>query len=54
MPQKICITSATFQKCINFVLGDLKTTCILVYLDNLNVYSRTFNNHLKDLKKVFN
>lgn len=36
------------------VLSDLKLTRVLVYLDDVNVYYRTFNEHLKDLEKAFN
>ena len=48
MPQGLCNVPATFQKCMDSILGDLKMTCVLVYLNDVNVYSRTFDNYLKD------
>lgn len=35
------------------VFGRLKLLCVLIYLDNINVFSRTFNDHLDHLKEVF-
>ncbi|KAJ9075970.1 hypothetical protein DSO57_1039670 [Entomophthora muscae] len=35
------------------VMGNLKLTSVLVYLDDINVFSQTFNNHLQHLEEVF-
>ena len=35
------------------LLGDLKITCVLVYLDDITVFSCTFSEHLDHLKTVF-
>ena len=35
------------------ILGDLKISCVLVYLDDINVFSRTFNEHVAHLEEVF-
>ena len=35
------------------ILFGLKLGCVLVYLDNINVFSRTFAEHLNDLEDVF-
>ena len=35
------------------ILSDLKLSCVLVYLDNINVFSRTFLDHLNHLEEVF-
>ena len=35
------------------LLGDLKLSCVLVYLDDITVFSKTFSDHLEHLKQVF-
>lgn len=54
MLQGLCYAPATFQCCMDSILGDLKMSCVLVYLDYVNVFSRTFKDHIKDLEVVFN
>ncbi|CAF3093817.1 unnamed protein product, partial [Rotaria sp. Silwood2] len=44
---------ATFQRLMNIVLSGLKWQCCLVCLDDIIVYSSTFEQHLEDLRKVF-
>ena len=34
-------------------MGDLKLSCVLVYLDDINFFSRTFGDHLSHLEEVF-
>jgi hypothetical protein len=53
MPQGLCNAPATFQRAMDIVLANLKVTCVLVYLDDINVFSRTFNEHLSHLEEVF-
>lgn len=53
MPQGLANAPATFQRLIDNTLHSFKSTCILVYLDNINIYSKTFDKHLKDLRLVF-
>ena len=31
----------------------IKKSCVLVYLDNINVFSRSFEEHMRDLEQVF-
>ena len=49
MPQGLCNVPATFQHIMDTILSDLKYSCVLIYLDNTNVFLRTFNEHLEHL-----
>ena len=53
MPQGLCNAPATFQRLMDHVLDALKFLCVLVYLDDINVFSCTFTNHLSHLEEVF-
>ena len=53
MPQGLCNAPATFQRIMDTILSDLKYSFVLIYLDNINVFSRTFKEHLEHLKQVF-
>ena len=44
---------ATFQRLIDLVLSGLHYEECLVYLDDVIVFSSSFDNHLKNLKSVF-
>ena len=53
MPFGLASAPATFQRLMDIVLAGLKWQCCLDYLDDIIVYSPTFEQHLEDLKKVF-
>ena len=53
MPQGLCNTPATFQSIMENILSDLKMSCVLVYLDDINVFFKTFSKHLDHLREVF-
>jgi len=53
MPFGLCNAPATFQRLIDVVLGTLKWTISLVYLDDIVVYSSNFDEHIVNLSKVF-
>ena len=53
MPQGLANAPATFQQLMDNTFWTLKSSCVLVYLYDINVYSKTFDNHLEDLRKVF-
>ena len=38
---------------MDHVLASLKFSCVLVYLDDINVFYHTFTDHLSYLKEVF-
>jgi hypothetical protein len=44
---------ATFQRLMESCMGDLYLTYCLLYMDNIIVYSRTYEEHLQCLKAVF-
>ena len=53
MPYKLCNASAMFQRLMQNCLGELNLTYALVYLDNVIVYSKTEQDHLRRLQAVF-
>jgi hypothetical protein len=52
MPMGLCSAPATFQRMMDVVLSGLKWTTCLVYLDDIIVYSRSFDEHVKGLRLV--
>src|SRR5947207_13537975 len=46
-------STSTFQRLIQEVLDELVYKKVLVYIDDIIVYSKTFEQHLKDLEEVF-
>lgn len=53
MPFGLTGAPATFQRMMDTVLAGLKWQCCLVYLDDVVVFSRTFDEHIRDLRIVF-
>jgi len=53
MPFGLCNAPATFQRLMDVVLGRLKWTIALVYLDDIVVYSKTFDEHVTNLSQIF-
>jgi len=43
---------ATFQALMNEILGDLVNDCVVVYLDDILIYSRSQAEHVKHVKEV--
>ena len=35
------------------ILGELKLSCVLVYLDDIDVFSKIFNQHIEHLEEIF-
>ena len=53
MPFGLCNGPATFQRLMHRCLGDLNLDTVLIYLDDVIVYSPTFEAHVQHLEEVF-
>ena len=53
MPFGLCNAPATFQRVMNRMFFRLLDKCVLVYLDDILIYSRSVEQHKKDLELVF-
>ncbi|UYV63913.1 K02A2.6-like [Cordylochernes scorpioides] len=54
MPFGLCNAPATFERLMELVLRGLTWKTCLVYLDDVMVMGRTFEEHLKNLQEIFN
>lgn len=52
MPQGLVNSPGTFQRTMEYILGDLNSSQIVLYLDDILVYSATFEEHLMRLDVV--
>ncbi|XP_040203749.1 uncharacterized protein LOC120935755, partial [Rana temporaria] len=52
MPFGLCNAPAVFQEFINDVFRDLLQQCVVVYLDDILVYSESMEAHILDVKRV--
>ena len=53
MPYRLTNAPATIQRLMDILLVGLKWQCCLVYIDDVIIYSRSFEQHINDLKEVF-
>ncbi|GJP54452.1 hypothetical protein CLOM_g13540 [Closterium sp. NIES-68] len=53
MPFGLTNAPSTFQITMNGVFRDLLDKCVIIYLDDILIYSKTREQHLKDLDAVF-
>ena len=54
MPFGLCNAPATFQHIMNKVLGEAIGKYVMVYLDDVIIYSRTFEEHLRHIENALN
>jgi hypothetical protein len=53
MPMGLCNASATFQRMMNKILQDHIDKFLIVYMDDILVYSQTLEEHEEHLRLVF-
>ena len=53
MPFGLCNAPATFQRLMNTALEDILWKFIMDYIDDISVYSKTWEEHLQHLEEVF-
>jgi hypothetical protein len=52
MPFGLCNAPATFQRTMDKVLQKIKDKFVLVYLDNVIIFSKTFEEHIQHVEEV--
>lgn len=53
LPMGLVNSPATFQRLIDLCFGPLLNKCLVAYIDDLNIHSKTYQQHLLDLRQVF-
>ena len=53
MPFGLTNAPATFQRLMNHILMEYLDEFVVVYIDDILIYSKTFDEHLKHLERVF-
>ena len=53
MPFGLCNAPATFQRSMDLVLAGIKWKSCLVYIDDIIVFSKTFEEHIAELEELF-
>ncbi len=52
MPFGLTIASATFQRLLDTLLSECRWRTCLVYLDDVIIFSRTFEDHLRHVREI--
>ena len=53
MPYGLKNAPSHFQRSMNLLLADLLDKCVLVYMDNILIYSKTAEEYIAHVKAVF-
>jgi hypothetical protein len=54
MPFKLCDVSSSFTTFMNFIFHEKLNEFVIIYIDDILVYSKTVEEHVKHLKYVLN
>ena len=52
MPFGLCNAPSTFQILLDLVLASVKWKHTLIYIDDIIIYSKTFDQHLRNIKDI--
>ena len=52
MPFGLCNAPATFQRCMLSLFNDMVEHCLEVFMDDLPIFGKSFDNYLENLEKV--
>ena len=53
MPSGLCNAPATFQRLMQVVLSGLELDCCFVYIDDILIASKSFDEHIRHLQLIF-
>ena len=53
MPFGLCNAPSTFQRLMDLVMSGIKWKKCMIYLDDIIIFSKTFDEHLSNLEEVF-
>jgi hypothetical protein len=54
MPFGLCNAPSTFQNAMEIILQPILNTFVMVYIDDIIIFSKDLNDHIAHLKQVFN
>ena len=52
LPMGMKTSGAVFQRLIDSILGYLQPRCVVVYIDNITIFSKTYEQYEKDVEEV--
>ena len=53
LPMGIKTSGAVFQRLMDQILGNLEPRCVVVYIDDITIFSPHMKQHLEDLEEAF-